>query len=62
MVRGAAGLQLYGVSSYYLLGKDIEDLEGIVDADKLYDIKDANDIIRRNCTILHTQINDIIIG
>lgn len=48
------------INMNYLLGKDLESLKDIIDEDKYADIKDSNDIIKRNCTILHTQINDIL--
>lgn len=53
----------------YLMGKDIEKLNNNNSKscqhcecarETLSDITDANDTIRRNCTILHTQINDIL--
>ncbi len=53
----------------YLMGKDIEKLNNNntkscqhceYTRETLSDITDANDTIRRNCTILHTQINDIL--
>lgn len=54
------------INMNYLQALDIEDINAFSVStdqsygDKLFDIKDANDTIRRNCTILQTQINDIL--
>jgi len=61
------------INMVYLQSLDIGELEKLINlsavknnlpnkniADKIFDIKEANDIVCRNCTILSSQINDIL--
>jgi len=43
-----------------LLTKDIDDIQDSIDSEKYYTMKESAEIVKNNCTLLLTQINDIL--